>query len=400
MQRWLAVVAFICFSGATATTNAKHGWFGLYHPWNGTVWPGYGIPADQTVYEAFKFGIASIYTMPEYGGFKFEYDVKFHCYNAKVNALYGILAPPSEGGVVNNPNDTNIWVPAKKPGLIQSAHRWSVIATQCPQVFGIIIDDFYWNFPKHITLDDLKDIRGALMGKPINPQTGEVDHSAPATTPWLQLFTVYYTSQFPFSGVKTQVLPYIDGVSFWMFAQQTHYSKFDSYIKELQGWLPGKRILTGVYISNSGHHNISKSSIWDTTTDALALYKQGAIQHHIFFAGAFFTKKLISKAQWDYLQLPVLFEKDLWPGLKTGGAVVQSCSTHAPIPGAIATVEWKVGGKFNNVTRQATVSNGTAFWTGLEGTYRVTVSKPGFLSYTMTSSGPEVQQLCLDPHPK
>ena len=47
----------------------------------------------------------------------------------------------------------------------------------------------------YIGLADLRDIKAALHGKPVDPTTGKVDHAAPATTPHLRLSATWYTSQ-------------------------------------------------------------------------------------------------------------------------------------------------------------------------------------------------------------
>ena len=42
-----------------------------------------------------------------------------------------------------------------------------------------------------ITLDDMRDIKAALLGKTVDGATGRVDHDSPATTPHLQLQGVF-----------------------------------------------------------------------------------------------------------------------------------------------------------------------------------------------------------------
>lgn len=69
----------------------------------------------------------------------------FHCQNASVNSVSMLIAPPTEGGVVSNPADTDPWVPVPegKTGMVQAAARFSQIArTTCPQATGIVVDDF------------------------------------------------------------------------------------------------------------------------------------------------------------------------------------------------------------------------------------------------------------------
>jgi hypothetical protein len=82
--------------------------------------------------------------------------IELHCRTRDINALYGLLTPPSEGGTFNNSNDTDAWNPVPhnpagpkgKPGLLQGAARWSLLArTACPQIAGVVVDDFWSNYP-------------------------------------------------------------------------------------------------------------------------------------------------------------------------------------------------------------------------------------------------------------
>jgi hypothetical protein len=57
-----------------------------------------------------------------------------------------MLIPPTEGGTINNPNDTALWAPLAPWGLIQGAARWSKLAERCPQIAGAQIDDFLGNY--------------------------------------------------------------------------------------------------------------------------------------------------------------------------------------------------------------------------------------------------------------
>jgi hypothetical protein len=96
-------------------------------------------------------------------GMTFREDLEFHCRTADVNALYGMLVAQSEGGVFSNPKDTDPWAPLNLSkacdsggppagpkgvgGLVQGAARWSTLArTFCPQIAGVVIDDFWSNY--------------------------------------------------------------------------------------------------------------------------------------------------------------------------------------------------------------------------------------------------------------
>ena len=71
---------------------------------------------------------------------------RLHCQQWDVNSVYGMLLPPSEGGTFTAPGDTSTWSPASPAGLVQGAARWSKLASHCPQIAGVQIDDFLQNY--------------------------------------------------------------------------------------------------------------------------------------------------------------------------------------------------------------------------------------------------------------
>ena len=92
---------------------------------------------------------------PTDGGLSFAQNIDFHCRKVDVNQLFGMLIAPTEGGVFNNPNDTDILHPLplfkRTPhgpipgsagprgaaGLLQGAARWSALAKNCSQITGV-----------------------------------------------------------------------------------------------------------------------------------------------------------------------------------------------------------------------------------------------------------------------
>ena len=124
----------------SADAETWMGWVGPYHTTNLTVPDGSG----RTVWDTFRFGQAALMNAASDGGWGLEDDVAFHCGGGghDVNGLMGIMVPPTEGGVVNNPNDTALLAPASsQPGLVQGAARFSrLAATRCPQLTGVVID--------------------------------------------------------------------------------------------------------------------------------------------------------------------------------------------------------------------------------------------------------------------
>ena len=84
----------------------------------------------------------SIYNNPEFGNFSFRANIELHCSLTTTNLIYGIVAPPTERGVVSNPADTDLWQPAaENPGMLQAMVRFSRLSRICPKIAGVIIDD-------------------------------------------------------------------------------------------------------------------------------------------------------------------------------------------------------------------------------------------------------------------
>jgi hypothetical protein len=113
-------------------TTVKQGFIGLYHPFKGKVYAGTGINDDEDLYQAYSFGVNGIINDPSYGEYLFKENIEKHCQEFDTNLVYGIIRPPSERGVVNNPNDTALWEPASPSGMIQAAARFSRLSTIFP----------------------------------------------------------------------------------------------------------------------------------------------------------------------------------------------------------------------------------------------------------------------------
>ena len=139
------------------------GWFGVYA--GDDFYPSvYNESVNETAWDTFKFGRATIVnaasgsTGPVAGwdGWKpagseghngrmtLQQNIETHC--ARSNSIYGLVLSAQP---VNNPNDTSMWVPlpAGTGGMIQAAARWSYLSRHgCPQVSGMIFDDFVSHF--------------------------------------------------------------------------------------------------------------------------------------------------------------------------------------------------------------------------------------------------------------
>src|SRR4030095_13754573 len=117
------------------------------------------------------------------------------------------------------------------------------------QVAGVIIDDFFNDYGKAMSFEQLRDLKDALLGKRID-EKGDIDHSSPTTTPDLKLYIVVYEHHLTLK-VEPQALDLLDGVCFWMWKQTEHYKQFDDYLATVNRSYPNKEVIAGVYVRHS-----------------------------------------------------------------------------------------------------------------------------------------------------
>ena len=358
------------FVAQTTTSTKFQGFLGTYHPYRGTAYGGAGWQDGDLMQLAFSFGENAIISQASYNGYTFEENIDNSCRNWDVNKVYGILRPPTEQGVVNQPGDADLFKPyGALPGMIQGAHRFSELAKRCPQFYGVVIDDFYNDYPSKLSAENLRDIRDALLGRSVDAQ-GRVDHSSPPATPHLKLYAVLYNHQL--NRVDQTVLDLIDGVSFWVWKQNENYRQFDSYIETVRKTYPGKEIIAGVYVFNgtvmtatSVHHMIER---------AIDLYSQGRVNSLLVFSAVWMSREKISRERWDELTLPQFLGRLYYPFLGEGSGRVVDAKTKKPIRNALVSVTRLVGGKQLLATRKLTDERGEyrfGGWAGSDKNKRV-----------------------------
>jgi len=98
----------------------------------------------------------------------------------------------------------------------------------CPNLAGIIIDDFSSNLSKH-TPDSLADIHRRLKARDAR----------------LNLYTVIYTMHFNLDFKP--FLPFIDVVSLWVW-QSKDLADLDRHLERCREIFPGKPIVLGLYV--------------------------------------------------------------------------------------------------------------------------------------------------------
>lgn len=347
----------------TMSPTRFKGFLGTYHPFKGTAYGGPGWKDGELMQHAFSFGENAIISQSSYNGYTFEENIDNSCRNWDVNKVYGILRPPTEQGAVNQPADANLFKPyATLPGMIQGAHRFSELAKRCPQIYGVVIDDFYNDYPSKLSGENLRNIKDALLGRPVD-EKGNVDHSAPAATPHLKLYAVLYNHQL--DRVDETVLDLIDGVSFWVWKQNEDYRQFDSYIETVRKTYPGKEIIAGVYVFNGTV--MTSASVHHIIERAIDLHAQGSVNSLLVFSAVWMSRERISRERWDELAFPQLLGRLYYPFLGEAKGRVVDAKTKKPIKNALVSVRRLVGGKLLLTTRKFTDERGEYHFGGWAG---------------------------------
>jgi len=372
----------------TPSPTKFKGFLGTYHPYNGTAYGGSGWKDGELMQHAFNFGQNAILVKGSHLGYTFEENITNSCSKWDVNKVYGILLPPSEAGAVNEPKDLDLLKPfEKKPGMIQGAHRFSELSKRCPQIAGVIIDDFFNDFPKDMSLEDLRTLKDALMGKRID-ENGKVDNLSPATTPDLKLYIVVYEHHLGIK-VEPQVLDLLDGVCFWIWKQSEHYKQFDDYLETVNRTYPNKEVIAGVYVRHSREIPVVPSvhHIIERTID---LYAKGKVNGLLIFSAIWLSREESKQERWDELALPQLLGRVYYPFLGEGTGRVVDGKTKKPVRNALVSVTRIVGGKALLTTRKLTDELGKYHFGGWAGNgkkervdYEIRIESDSFKPRTM-----------------
>jgi hypothetical protein len=389
----IVALAFCLFAQNTPTAQTTtpikfKGFLGTYHPVKGTAYGGSGWKEGELMQHAFNFGQNAILVKGSHLGYTFEQNINNSCREWDVNQVYGILLPPTEFGAVNQPNDSDIWKPfEKKPGMIQGAHRFSELSKRCPQISGVIIDDFFNDFPKDISLEDLRALKDALRGKRID-ENGKVDSSSPATTPDLKLYIVVYEHHLGLK-VEPQTLELLDGVCFWMWKQSEHYKQFDEYLETVNRIYPNKDVIAGVYVRHSREVPVVPS-VHHIMERAIDSYAKGKINGLLIFSAIWLSREETKRERWDELALPQFLGRLYYPFLGEGHGRVVDARTKKPVSSALVSVSRLVGGKHLLTTRKLTNERGEYHFGGWAGTgrkervnYEIRIESDSFKPRTM-----------------
>ena len=352
------LVAQSTSTSQTSSSNKFKGFLGTYHPVKGTAYgdAASGWKEGEVIQHAFSFGQNAILIKGSHAGYSFEENISNSCNDWDVNKVYGIMLPPTEFGVVNQPRDLDLWQPfEKEPGMIQGMHRFSELSKRCPQIAGVIIDDFFNDYPKHMNLKNFQDMKDALSGKKID-DNGNVDSSSPATTPNLKLYIVVYEHHLGLK-VEPEALDLIDGVCFWMWKQTDHYKQFDEYIETVNRVYPNKEVIAGVYVRHSVEVP-TVASVHHIMERAIDFYSEGKINGLLIFSAVWLARDQIKRESWDALALPQFLGRIYYPFLGEAKGRVVDAKTKKPIKNALVTINRLVGGKQLLTTRKFTDESG------------------------------------------
>lgn len=329
---------------------------GTYHPFKGTVYGGGGWSEGELMQSAFNFGENAIISEASYYRYTFAENVENNCRQWGVNKLYGILRPPREKGVVNQPKDSVLLNPyQKEPGMIQGARRFSEISKRCPQLAGVIIDDFFNDYPKDLTSENILDIKAALTGKRVD-ENGRVDHSSSAATPDLKLYIVIYEHHLN-RVIDEAVLNAVDGLNFWTWKQTENHERFDANIETLQMKYPNEEIIAGVYVFN-GAQTPTRASVHHIIERSIDLFAKGKVNGLLIFSAVWMSRERSKRERWDELALPQFLGRVYYSFLGEGTGRVVDAKTKKPIANALITVTRFANGKPLLTTRKFTDEKG------------------------------------------
>jgi len=392
----ILILTFYIFSQSTPIAQTPSptkfkGFLGTYHPVRGTAYGGSGWKDGELMQHAFDFGQNAILVKGSHLGYTFEENITNSCSEWDVNKVYGIVLPPSEFGAVNQPKDADLLKPfEKEPGMIQAAHRFSELSKRCPQIAGVIIDDFFNDFPKKMSLEDIRDMKDALLGKTIDGD-GNVDHRSPVTTPDLKLYIVVYEHHLDLK-VEPQALELLDGVCFWMWKQTEHYKQFDDYLETVSRLYPDKDVIAGVYVRHSRQVPIA-ASVHHIIDRAIDLYAKGRVNGLLIFSAIWLSREETRRERWDELALPQFLGRLSYPFLGEGAGRVVDAKTKNPVGNALVSVNRIVGGKRLLTTRKLTNERGEFNFGGWAGdgkkervSYEIRIESASFKPRTMRVS--------------
>ncbi|MBI3502593.1 MAG: T9SS type A sorting domain-containing protein [Bacteroidetes bacterium] len=337
------------------------------------------------IQDEFKFGELGIGNWNGDNGLSFLQEID-SCAQWKTNRAFGIIVPPSEGGVLNTPADTALYSPYPQSGSgeIQAGQRFSRLS----QLYGGICGGYIDDFPGDTSM--AHKVRDALRGKYVDAN-GNVHSDSIAHTPYNKLFVVKYSTT-----IQPSWMPVIDGISLWHYGNQSSvYTSTDTYINQLRVNFPGKEIHIGIYVdwgAGPSYSWASPASFQYMLQHGLNRYDDGDINGIQLFQGYWLVKPHTSLSIWNQYSFIPNLDSLYYPFLGMGEGKILDCSSGNPLSDVFLRVYCKgrVSGDTLFRSRQKTDSNGNyqfGLWAGNRTTdstqYWLIAEKSGYINDTV-----------------
>ena len=364
-------------------THKITGPLSVYHIATGYTYSDTSGIDSVLVQSVFKFGELAISNQSVDNGLDFIPELD-SCAAWHANRIFGIIQPPNEHGVYNQPGDTALYAPYPQlsgPGLIQGGQRFSRLSQLYGGYSGVIMDD--WNWDSAIT----NKVRQAVRGKPVDA-AGNVCTSCAETTPYNKLITVIYNT-----GVDTAKLYVMDGLFYSYFSgQNCCYQNFDADINILRNNFPNKEIMFCIFVNNTGLGWTQADGIQYLLQHSLDRYDAGDINGVSLFAGPFLLRDYMPLSVWDSLALPQWLDSLYFPFLGEGQGYTYDCNGGGRLSGANVHVYCKgrVSGDTLLRSNQKTDAKGNyhfGLWAGNRNTdstyYWIIAEKSGYITDTV-----------------
>jgi hypothetical protein len=329
-----------------------------------------------------KFGELNMPNQAVDNGFDFQSEID-SCIQWNANRVFGIIQPPSEQGVYDQPDDTALYLPyalSNGPGMIQGGQRFSKLSQLYGPFCGLMLDD--WNGDTIIA----RQVRDAVQGKYVDIN-GNVYSNSTATTPDNKLYIIAYDT-----SANPAAMSVIDGLSYWYVdAQNCCYANLDSDINRLRINYPGKEIMTGIYVKNTHLGWTDPVGVQYMLQHSLDRYDDGDINGILIFAGSQLVKSYMPLSEWNAFQLPFWLDSVYYPYLGEGQGALMDCNTRTTLPDAFVRVfcKGRISGDTLLRSRQKTDINGQyqfGLWAGNRNTdstyYWLIAEKEGYVSDT------------------
>ena len=384
MRIKLLLLALTCFQYLWAQNQNKiTGPLGVYH-----IAAGYSLTdstgTDSAIMQyQFRFGDMAMPDQAVDNRFEFVPEID-SCISWNANRVVGIIQPPHEGGVYNQPSDTALYAPypqSNGPGMIQGGQRFSRLSQLYGGFCGVILDD--WTGDTSIT----RQVRDAVQGKYVDAN-GNVHSECTATTPNNKLYGVVYSTD-----ANPAALSCIDGVQYYNLPNQNCcYANFDNDVTTLRANYPNKEIQIGIYLKNSGPGWLQPDGIHYILSHALNRYDDGDINGITLFAGVFLIADSIPLSIWNGFALPHWLDSLYYPYLGAGRGKLYDCTMGNLLNDAFVRVYCKgrISGDTLFRSRQKTDVNGQyhfGLWAGNRFTdstyYWLVAEKEGYVSDTV-----------------